>query len=310
MVYGDTISYTTDINLNLGIVANYVLWDILAQLYCPTGHAITPIPATEAMRVPSAEEILQIQVLGRKMETAARELLPRLDFSQDLDRKDRLVSAGRAVFKKALERLDFLGIDIHDPVRLLYVLKRLGPNEFETSFGVGEKNEGYLHHRKPVMMVDYYKALQQRVLAIEEEIRKNIPHYRGLRGRRVVLASTDVHEHVLSLLEKTLSLVGMRVSNIGSEKNAEEIVDALIELGGEVLAISTHNGMAHEFAKSVRDQLIEKSVNVPIFMGGRLNQWVEGEILPRDVTQELRDLDITPCASVDHFLHHITELFP
>lgn len=309
MFYGDTISYTTDMDLNLGIAANYVLWDVLAQLYCPTGHAITPIPVTEAIRVPRAVEILQIQILGRKMETAARQLFPRLDFSKEVDRKDRLVEAGRTLFQKTLERFDSLGIDIEDPVRLLYVLKKLGPGQFESHFGVGEMNDGYPHHRKPMMMADHYKALQKRALGIERMIQDNPTRFEGLKDRKVVVTSTDVHEHVLFILEKTLGLVEMRVFNIGAEKNPDQIVDALIECGAEVLAISTHNGMAHEFAKLLRDELTRRSVDLPVFMGGRLNQSVEGESLPKDVTGELKGFGITPCSSVDQFLEELTKLF-
>lgn len=309
MFYGDTISYTTDMDLNLGIVANYVLWDVLAQLYCPTGHAITPIPVTEAIRVPSANEILQVQILGRKMETAARELFPRLDFSKEVDRKDRLVREGRRVFQKTLERLDSLGVDIKDPVRLLYVLKKLGPSQFETYFGVGETDDSYFHHRKPVMMVDYYSAIQEKTLAIERMIKEEHPRFSGLKDRKVVITSTDVHEHALFLLDKALGFVGMRVFNIGSEKNPDQIVDALIECGGEVLAISTHNGMAHDFARLLREELVRQAIDVPVFMGGRLNQNVEGETLPKDVANQLKDDGITPCDSIEDFLEELTRLF-
>jgi len=256
-------------DLNLGIVANYVLWDVLAQLYCPTGHAITPIPVTEAIRVPSANEILQVHILGRKMETAARELFPRLDFSREVNRKDRLVKKGRKVFQKTLERLDSLGVDIKDPVRLLYVLKKLGPSQFETYFGVGETDDSYFHHRKPVMIVDYYSAIQEKTLAIERMIKKEHPRFSGLRDRKVVITSC----------------------------------------GGEVLAISTHNGMAHDFARLLREELVKQAIDVPVFMGGRLNQNVEGETLPRDVATQLKDDGITPCDSIEQFLEELIRLF-
>ena len=57
MVYGDTISFGTDFNQNRGLVAEYLLWDIMTQLECPTGNAVLPLPVTEALRIPSAEEI-------------------------------------------------------------------------------------------------------------------------------------------------------------------------------------------------------------------------------------------------------------
>ena len=309
MFYGDTISYTSDMALNTGVVANYVLWDILAQLNCPTGHAVTPIPVTEAIRIPNADEILQVQVLGKKMEETAREIFPRFDLSEEVNRKDRLVKEGRKVFQKAIEQLDSIGIDIEDPVRLLYVLKKLGPGQFESYFGIGEMNDTYLHHRKPIMMVDYYKTIQDKTLEIERIIKQGNTPFHVLKDRKIVITSTDVHEHALFILEKTLDFVGMKVFNIGSEKNPDQIVDAVIECGVDILAISTHNGMAYDFARLLRIELTDRDVSIPVFMGGRLNQNVEGEALPKDVKNQLKDFEITPCNSVEQFLEELITLF-
>ncbi len=74
MFYGDTLSYTRDFPRNWAVAAEYLLWDILAQLECPTGHAVHPLPITEAIRIPSAEEIAEIQTFGRQVEKTARRL--------------------------------------------------------------------------------------------------------------------------------------------------------------------------------------------------------------------------------------------
>lgn len=44
MFYGDTISFSDDFTTNSGLVSEYLMWDILAQLECPTGHAVLPLP--------------------------------------------------------------------------------------------------------------------------------------------------------------------------------------------------------------------------------------------------------------------------
>jgi len=41
--YGDTISFSEDFDRNLGLNAEYLLWDMVAQLVCPTGHAMVPL---------------------------------------------------------------------------------------------------------------------------------------------------------------------------------------------------------------------------------------------------------------------------
>ncbi|MBW1994190.1 MAG: hypothetical protein JRI77_07030 [Deltaproteobacteria bacterium] len=40
MIYGDTISFSENFSTNTGLVGEYLLWDIMAQIECPTGHAV------------------------------------------------------------------------------------------------------------------------------------------------------------------------------------------------------------------------------------------------------------------------------
>ncbi|MCP4411099.1 MAG: hypothetical protein GY808_00775, partial [Gammaproteobacteria bacterium] len=93
MIYGDTISFGTDFDQNRGLVAEYLLWDIMTQLECPTGHAVLPLPVTEAIRIPSAGEIAEAQSFGRRIEQTARRLWPHVDFSSARDFSAKLYSA-------------------------------------------------------------------------------------------------------------------------------------------------------------------------------------------------------------------------
>ena len=54
MVYGNTVDYTADHARNRDVLVEYLTVDIGAQLHRPTGHAINPVPLTEAERIPSA----------------------------------------------------------------------------------------------------------------------------------------------------------------------------------------------------------------------------------------------------------------
>ena len=110
----------------------------MAQLARPTGHAVLPLPVTEAVRVPSAEEIAEAQSFGRRIEQAARRLLPHMNFSAAQAFAGQAVTLGKEVCTRALDGLKDAGLDVKDPLRLLYVLKRLGPAAFEEAFGVGE----------------------------------------------------------------------------------------------------------------------------------------------------------------------------
>ena len=82
MIYGDTISFSQDFDKNRAVTSEYLLWDILTQIYSPSGHAVLPLPVTEAIRIPSAEEIIEAQCFGRQIEQSARRLFPHVDFSK------------------------------------------------------------------------------------------------------------------------------------------------------------------------------------------------------------------------------------
>ena len=81
MLYGDTISFGQAFEQNRALTAEYLLWDILIQLHAPSGHAVLPLPVTEAIRIPSADEIIEAQLFGRRVEQTARRLYPHVDFS-------------------------------------------------------------------------------------------------------------------------------------------------------------------------------------------------------------------------------------
>jgi len=95
------------------------------------------LPVTEAMRIPSAGEIAEAHCLGRRIEETARRLWPHIDFSSAYDFSTKMCCAGKSVFHKALDGLREAGVDIRDPVQMLYVLKLLGPADFEEMFGAG-----------------------------------------------------------------------------------------------------------------------------------------------------------------------------
>ena len=157
MIYGDTLSFTADYNINRGLVAEYLLWDIMAQLQCPTGHAVQPLPVTEAQRVPSAEEIAEAQIFGRQIEKSARKLRPHMDFSAAYAFSDKIVTAGKTIFDNALAGLNEADVDVEDPIKLLYVLKKLGPASFEEMFGAGKFNPACARGREPVFPTDVFE---------------------------------------------------------------------------------------------------------------------------------------------------------
>ncbi|HOI80867.1 MAG TPA: hypothetical protein PLK59_01050 [Synergistales bacterium] len=291
MIYGDTISFSRDFASNRGVVAETLLWDILTQLSCPTGHAILSIPVTEAVRVPAAEEILEAQIFARKIETAARRVLPYFDLSAPRSFAQEVVPAGLTVFRKAIDGLSDAGVDIKDPVQMLFILKNLGPKLFEEVFGAGKPDARSLRGRDSVVPNDVFQHSLRCVLEYREKFETSEARS-VLGGRKILLASTDVHEHALFVIERLLESSGAIVVNEGPERNPDEIAVAVGREKAEVLIVSTHNGMALDYANALLEELEERDLSVPVFMGGVLNQKMEDKDMPIDVEGPLKDLGI------------------
>jgi methylmalonyl-CoA mutase cobalamin-binding subunit len=298
MFYGDTLSFTPDFTLNQGVAAEYLLWDIMAQLQCPTGHAVLPLPVTEALRIPSAEEIAEAQTFGRQIEKAARQLFPHFDFSKAYQFSDTILTAGKSVFDKALDGLKEAGVDIKDPVKLLFVLKNLGPAVFEEMFATGKIQEDTIRGRVPVEPTDvfemsnkYFDEYQQMFVT---------PKMRTLLGgRRLLIASTDVHEHAVRVISRLLTEAGVEMIYMGAEVNPDEIASEANTRNAEAILVSTHNGMALEYAQQLRGALDRQKIRLPVLIGGVLNQKIESQALPVDVTGNLKELGFYPCAKLE-----------
>jgi methylmalonyl-CoA mutase cobalamin-binding subunit len=228
------------------------------------------------------------------VETTARKLFPHFDFSAAYDFSETVLSAGKSVFNNALDGLKEARVDIKDPVQLLYVLKSLGPAVFEEMFAAGHVDENYSRGRVPVIATDIYEISndyfnEYRQLFVTPKMK------RLLGGRRILIASTDVHAHAVTIISRLLSEAGAEMINMGVEVNPDEIVSEANTHMAEAILISTHNGMAFEYAKRLRETLDIQRIKTPVLIGGILNQKVANQTLPVDVTGKLKELGFFPC---------------
>lgn len=306
MFYGDTISFTHDYSNNRGLIGEYLLWDIMAQIECPTGHAVLPLPVTEAIRIPTVEEIYEAHKFGRRIEETARRLHPFTDFSASYSFADKVVTGGRIIFKNALDGFKEAGVDIKNPVQLLYILKKLGPVFFENTFA--EKIFNYNGQKvEPIVPTDIFIMSQNCVNNNKDRFTQ--PQIkRAFEGRRLLIASTDVHQNAIKILEHLLSLAGADVINIGSEKDPDEIARQAKISEVDAVLISTHNGNALHYANNLKKELNLNKIKVPVIIGGILNQKVEDQILPVDVSHDLKKLGFLPCSRLDQNFHQLIGL--
>ena len=95
--------------------------------------------------------------------------------------------------------------------------------------------------------------------------------------------------------------------DIGTDASPDEIAETVIETDSDYVAISTYNGIALTFAKRVLAEMEKAGITVPVFMGGVLNETMDGEKLPIDVTDKLKELGILCSGAAERIVDMILE---
>jgi methylmalonyl-CoA mutase cobalamin-binding subunit len=290
MIYGDTISFGQAFEKNRALTAEYLLWDILIQLHAPSGHAVLPLPVTEAIRIPSADEIIEAQLFGRRVEASARRLYPHVDFSAAETFADTACRQGGDIYRQALDGLRDLGVDTANPLQMLLVLKRMGPQRFEQLFAAGLDTADSIE-------TDIY-TMSQDVVAAHRPMFADAGLRDRVAGKCFVIASSDVHQHAAGALAQLLGETDARVIYLGAEQDPADLVAALARQPVDAILLSTHNGMALEYAQQLKRLLREADISLPVIIGGVLNQKTEDQPLPVPVVEELKALGMVPATAL------------
>ncbi len=290
MIYGNTIDFGYDIPRNYGAMASFSMADAIGQMRYPSGHAICPIPVTEAMRVPSADEIIEAHHEVDMMIEKAAMYGDFLDYEKIEAETDILVSNGNVFFERVLNGLDTMHIDIQHPGQVLAALKAIGVEQLETMFGVGKADKKAMRGRIPIRPTSIVKTISKQQDEIMERIEgiKDKP----LKDVNIVVGATDVHEFGKEICKNILLEAGATVFDLGTTISIDELADTIIETEGKAVLVSTYNGIAYSFAKDMLDKFHEYGIHLPIIMGGRLNEPVDGSDLPVDVSDRLAKMGI------------------
>lgn len=285
MIYGNTIDFGFNMPKNYAAVTSYAMADAIGQMICPSGHAITPIPVTEAIRVPAVDEIIDAHNTVDMAIEAAAYYKDYVDVQKIEAEADLLVACGNVFFERVLNGLDDQNIDINHAGEVLAALKAIGVTQLETYYGVGKKESGAMRGRVPVRPTSIVKEIDKQQTKIMSGI--SGLSEQPLKGINVIVASTDVHEFGKEISKNVLVKAGAEVFDLGTTVAIEELADTIIETGSEAVLISTYNGIAYSFAKGMMERFNELNIDIPIVMGGRLNEPMDGNDLPVDVAVKL-----------------------
>ncbi len=308
MVYGNTTIYLEGEAENYANLASYLLVDILAQKVLPTGHAINPIPVTEAIRIPEIDEIVSAQMFANRLAARAENFPEMLDTTRADAIADKLIASGKQFQENILQGLREAEIDVKNPFELMLALRRIGAKKLEREFGPGELRAE--EKRAPVVMATTIAALQARADKLVNALDTTLREELSASGAIVVTASTDVHEYGKIFLESVLERLDMQLIDCGIAADPDVVAARAKQFHADAIAISTYNGIALSYLRELRDELQRQQIAPMIFIGGRLNQIPEDSAnsMPEDVTEELRALDATACVRVEDMLMELQKV--
>jgi methylmalonyl-CoA mutase cobalamin-binding subunit len=200
----------------------------------------------------------------------------------------QIVAGGRAFAAATLRGLESRGVDVTCPFQLLLALRRMGARRLEAAFGAGRVDASVPGGRVPVAPASILGELAEMAdHALSGSVQAD------LSGLRVMVATSDVHEHGKMLVEEILRRLGVTVVDGGVSTDPAVLAAKVAEAQPDAVAISTYNGVALDYYSALR----RAGIAVPILIGGRLNQIPQGSnsSLPVDVGDELAKAGALVC---------------
>jgi methylmalonyl-CoA mutase cobalamin-binding subunit len=308
MVYGNTTSYRGDAAANYASLAGYLLVDVLAQARQPSGHAVNPVPVSENRRIPEVDEIVDAQLFADRLIAQAVDHEPLLDPGEAEALAERLISGGETFRARTLAGLAEAGFAIDDPMELMLALRRIGARRLEELFGPGpSERDG---ERRPLVpasaLLELDRLAEQRLARTSEADRAMV----ASAGLTALVATTDVHEHGKGLVERLFAGLGVTPLDGGVSCDPDDLAETARQTGADLIALSTYNGVALSFLAALKQELEERDLQIPVLIGGRLNQIPEtsNTSLPVEVGDELAALGAIVCREVEDALPALLDL--
>ena len=304
MVYGNTTSYRGGPAENYASLGSYLLIDALGQSRWPSGHALNPVPVSENERIPDIDEVIAAQLYAVRLLEQSEGHAVLIDWQAVEQLADRLIEGGQLFKQRVLTGLTEAGIDTSDPMEVLLALRRLGPRKLEALFGPGALDADAPRGRQPTVEAPVVEELAAMADACVG--RWTAPEIAEVSaaGLRICVATSDVHEHGKLLLEEVLRRLGAAPLDGGVSVDPDALVAAAVAQEVDALAISTYNGVALNFLRGVKAELAARGLDIPILIGGRLNQIPDASnsSLPVDVGDDLAAAGAIVCRDMEALL--------
>lgn len=281
-----TTQWDHDVNANFGPSSVEMLMTMLAEDRYKTGAEFQVVPVTESITVPTQQELQDIIAAASRVSEYVDTFRDMIDWTEIEERAEILKREGRKMFQNILDNLEEAGVDIKDPVPLLKFIKSVDAALFEEAYHPSVREKGYFEPWFPNDMG--YMTMEAVEEALAELDAEGITRD-ALKGKRILVGSTDVHAYGVRFINSTLTALGAEIEDIGVDNSAQSMIDSAIESGIEYVCASSHSGNALAVGTHFEKYMKEKNLSCKIFMGGVLTTILPGHSEPSNVEKMINE---------------------
>jgi len=304
MIYGNTTAFTDNEAASYAALAAYLSADIASLRATRTGHALTPIPVTEAVRIPSVDEIIDAQIFASRLVERLETATAQAPSEGVVNLAERIRVGGEEFYQRTMKGLEEAGYDTNNPFEMLLALRRIGAAELERAFGPGEVDTSGYYGRAPLVASSVIDELAAQATDIVGNLEPSVIEKLRTREPRICVATTDVHEYGKRLVEQVLNKIGVSVIDGGVSTDADDLAKLAQDMQADVIAVSTYNGVATSFVERLTDEMGTLGLTIDVYIGGRLNVVPNGSNtgIPVDDMNALEKAGAMTCERVEDML--------
>ena len=262
-------------------------------------------PITEKITVPTLQELLDVSCAAQRAEEMAVYFEDLIDWTVIENLRDNLKDFSSKMFKNILNGLKESGVDITNPTEIMVVLKRMDMARFEKMFHPSVVSDGN-NEIVPLMVSPLLEISNKYIDDLVNKF-KDTEYHEKLKGRRLCVASADIHYAAAFVIVKTLQKLGVDAVYGGDTVEALDVLDLADEQGITDICISLHNGQILPYAKLIIELASKRNKKYRFFMGGVLKSFVNDSKEPVDVTELIHELGIHTAPSIDELIEKLTE---
>jgi methylmalonyl-CoA mutase cobalamin-binding domain/chain len=195
-------------------------------------------------------------------------------------------------------------------MEMLLAIRRVGSKRLEELFGPGEAASGSLRGRKALVRSHSIEQLEEEGEGLVSRLSDSRKQSIENAELCACIATTDVHEYGKVLIETVLRKLGVRIVDGGTSTDPNDLAARACSEKAHFIALSSYNGVALQFVSALKEEMRKLNMDMPVFIGGKLNRVPEGSntSLPVDISDEVAQAGALVCPSVETMLGQLAEI--